>query len=487
MKAIMIMFDSLNRRMLPPYGCDWVKAENFKRLADKCVTFDNSYAGSLPCMPARRELHTGRYNFMHRSWSPLEPFDDSMPEILKRNGVHTHLVSDHLHYWEDGGSTYHSRYSTWEIVRGQQGDTWKGEVKKPAKPEHLGNYMPQDAINKQYMLEEEQLPQPQTFKLGMEFIEKNKDEDNWFVQIETFDPHEPFYTMEHYKIYGNSKEQYSGPDFSYPTYDMVKEEEKPFMRQPALEYASLVTMCDNYLGKVLDMMDKYDLWKDTMLIVNTDHGYLLGEHGWWAKSVQPYYQEVVHTPLFIFDPRCSKTGRNACLVQTIDIAPTLLDYFNVPIPSDMRGFALKDVIENETPVRKAALFGYHGGHLDCTDGKYVYMLAPDPSVQLYEYTLMPMHMTHMFSVKELQGKIELSPPFDFTKGCSLMKIPSSGWNNPRPKGFTKMLYDVENDPHQLNPIEDEVIEKKMRQHMIQLMKEHDAPQEYYFRMGLAQE
>ena len=38
-------------------------------------------------MPARRELHTGRLNFLHRSWGPLEPFDDSMPEILKKRAA----------------------------------------------------------------------------------------------------------------------------------------------------------------------------------------------------------------------------------------------------------------------------------------------------------------------------------------------------------------------------------------------------------------
>ena len=112
MKAIMVMFDSLNRRMLPAYGCDWTKCDNFKLLAEKSVVFDNCYAGSLPCMPARRELHTGRYNFLHRSWGPIEPFDDSMPQILKENGIYTHMVTDHWHYWEDGGATYHQRFNS---------------------------------------------------------------------------------------------------------------------------------------------------------------------------------------------------------------------------------------------------------------------------------------------------------------------------------------------------------------------------------------
>lgn len=120
MKAIMIMFDTLNRRFLPAYGADWNHLPNFRRLQERTVTFDNCYGGSMPCMPARRELHTGRYNFLHRSWGPLEPFDDSMPEMLRTSGVYTHLVTDHQHYWEDGGATYHNRYSSYEFCRGQE-------------------------------------------------------------------------------------------------------------------------------------------------------------------------------------------------------------------------------------------------------------------------------------------------------------------------------------------------------------------------------
>ena len=86
----------------------------------------------MPCIPARRELHTGRYNFLHRSWGPLEPFDDSMPAMLGEHGVYTHLTTDHQHYFEDGGATYHSRYNTWEFARGQEGDLWKGDGRYPA-------------------------------------------------------------------------------------------------------------------------------------------------------------------------------------------------------------------------------------------------------------------------------------------------------------------------------------------------------------------
>ncbi|MBT3273065.1 MAG: sulfatase-like hydrolase/transferase, partial [Spirochaetales bacterium] len=129
MRAVMVMFDSLNRRMLEPYGSTWTQTPNFTRLAKETAMFENSYIGSMPCMPARREIHTGRYNFLHRSWGPIEPFDDSMPELLNNNGIRTHLVTDHYHYWEDGGATYHTRYGSFEISRGQEGDNWKTDLR----------------------------------------------------------------------------------------------------------------------------------------------------------------------------------------------------------------------------------------------------------------------------------------------------------------------------------------------------------------------
>ena len=492
MKAIMVMFDTLNRHMLPPYGCDWVHAPNFKRLAERTVTFDKCYVGSMPCMPARRELHTGRYNFLHRSWGPLEPFDDSMPEILQRNGVYTHLATDHQHYFEDGGGTYHNRYGSWEYTRGQEGDFWKGHVTDPeippvlverhtrANPDSFRTWR-QDWINRGYMKEEEKQPQPQTFANGLDFMRRNADADRWFLQIETFDPHEPFFTQQHYKdLYPH---EYDGPHFDWPPYRQVEEtpEQVDHMRY---QYAALLSMCDAYLGKVLDLMDELDLWQDTMLIVNTDHGFLLGEHDWWAKNSMPFYEEVAHPPLFIYDPRAPRPGtRCDALVQMIDMPATLLEFFGVERPADMLGVPLRDALATNASTREAAIFGTHGGHLNVTDGRYVYMRAPvhDDNKPLYEYTLMPTHMRMRFGVEELQ-EIALADPFTFTKGCRVMRIPARSWAAPHQYGT--QLFDVENDPHQTQPIEDPAVEARMIQLMVQLLQQNDAPLEQYVRMGL---
>ena len=482
MKAIMVMFDSLNRRMLPPYGCDWVHAPNFQRLARKTVTFTNAFVGSMPCMPARREMHTGRYNFLHRAWGPIEPFDDSMPEMLKKSGVYTHIATDHYHYWEDGGATYLHRYNTWEIARGHEGDCWKGEVKNPDIPESLGPKTRNHYVNRKYMRNEEDQPQPKTFAMGLEFLKTNHTEDNWFLTIETFDPHEPYLVPRKYQdLYPH---EYNGPDFFWPRYERVTETPEQ-IRHCRLLNAALVSMCDAHLGKVLDAMDELDLWKDTMLIVNTDHGYLLGEHGWWAKTVQPWYNEIAHMPLFIWDPRCGRQdARCDALVQTIDLAPTLLEYFGVDRTPDMEGVALRETVASNAPVREAGLFGIHGGHVNCTDGRYVYMrgCAEPDNVPLYNYTLMPTHMRSLFGVNELR-EMELAEPFPFTKGCRTMRTRAHSWANLYP--FGTMLFDLQTDPGQEHPIHDPEAEERMIGRLVRLMKENGSPAEQFERLGLS--
>jgi arylsulfatase A-like enzyme len=433
-------------------------------------------------------LHTGRYNFLHRSWGPLEPFDDSMPEILREHGVYTHLVTDHQHYWEDGGATYHTRYSSCELVRGQEGDPWKGHIADPETPETLLEVPPfaarlrrQDWVNRSYMDSEEKQPQYQTFELGMDFIRNNHTEDNWFLQIETFDPHEPFFSQQKYKdLYPH---EYDGPHFDWPPYDRVRQTplEVQHMR---FEYAALLSMCDAHLGKVLDLMDELDLWDDTLLIVCTDHGFLLGEHDWWAKMVQPFYNEVARPPLFVWDPRSRKQGeRRNQLVQMIDYPATLLEFFGVERPADMQGIPLRDVIASNAPTREAVIFGIHGGHVNVTDGRYVYMRAPvqPDNTPLYEYTLMPTHMRARFDVSELQD-ITLAEPFSFTKGCRTMQIAGRFLLTPFP--YSNLLFDVERDPNQDSPIEDAETERRMIEHLRRLMQEGDTPPEQYVRLGL---
>jgi arylsulfatase A-like enzyme len=502
MRAILVIFDSLNRHYLPPYGGTEALLPNFTRLAARTTQFDNAYVCSMPCMPARRDLHTGRPNFLHRGWGPLEPFDDSMPEMLRKAGVYTHLVTDHQHYFEDGGCTYHNRYSSWEFFRGQEGDRWFPMVRDPVWPkkavgrnaEH-DDLVRQNYANRQAFAEGVPLPIEQTFAAGLKFLERNHQEDNWFLQIETFDPHEPFLAdPTHREKYGRP-----GPDstvFDWPKYERVTEthDQVEACRQ---EYLASLSQCDANLGRVMDFMDTHDMWKDTMLILWTDHGFLLGERQWWAKIRMPWWNELARIPFFVWDPRTGEQGvRRQALVQpSIDLAPTLLRFFGLEPTADMVGQDLAPVLAQDTPVRNYGIFGNFGAQVNLTDGRYVYMRSTEkPEVRVYEYTYMPTWMMSRMPPDILREAISVSPPFSFTKGCSPMRI---GKTNPVYEGeelkarlevdpvFRRhWLYDLETDPGQTAPLTQPETEKKLVAALNEILRKCDAPEEQLRRLGL---
>lgn len=490
MKAVMLMFDTLTRNHLAPYGGDAI-TPNFTRLAQESAQFDNFYVGSMPCMPARRELHTGRYNFLHRSWGPLEPFDFSAMQALRQHGVHTHMVTDHKHYWRDGGATYHTRYSTFEFIRGQEGDCWKGQVEKPliqwqgnedeeTRRRRAGR-MTQDLINRTAMPTQEEHFTHRTISAGMEFLEINRDQENWFLQIECFDPHEPFFVPEKYLAqYGCKPGDFDGWVPYYCGAPGGEDDDK--VRK---FYQALITMCDDYLGQVMDKLKALDLWDDTLFIVCTDHGFLLGEHQWWGKNIMPVYNEIANTPFFIRDPRCRAEGvRRQALAQTIDIPATLLEYFNVPRPATMTGQPLRPAVERDEAIRDYALFGYFGGHINITDGDYVYMRCPreQNKAHLYEYTLMPTRIDSPFKIDELKD-IRIHPGFDFTQGVQVMQIPATfGYLNPW--RFGDKLFDIKHDPRQQYPVADSALSQRYASALIPMMRQHDAPPELYTRFDL---
>ena len=91
--VILIQLDSLNRHFLTAYGNTWVQAPNLAAFAEKSHLFLQHHTGSLPCMPARREIWAGAEEFWWRGWGPLEPWDEPLPYLLGQQGVVTQLTT----------------------------------------------------------------------------------------------------------------------------------------------------------------------------------------------------------------------------------------------------------------------------------------------------------------------------------------------------------------------------------------------------------
>jgi len=337
LNVVVVLIDTLRKDYLSPYGGAHVATPNFQRLADMGTTFDQAYLTSYPCMPARRDLWTGRYEFPWRGWGPLEAGDQPLPEVLSHAGIHTGLVTDHYHLFEHGSGNYQFGFDSWEFIRGQEKDPWAlaaGDVTWPG-PEfskiHRGwrQYWAntarwRDGLN---WRSEEHTFAAQTFRSAANWLDTNPNAEPFFLLIDCFDPHEPFDPPEPYR---RRYENEPGHDrMLWPIYGAADRYTEAELRDVRGLYAGEVALVDTWLGYFLDRLEHLGRLDDTMLIVTTDHGHLFGEHGMIGKPSTTHgdsnlYQEVAAVPFFVYYPGAPGGQRRQELVQLVDVYPTVL-------------------------------------------------------------------------------------------------------------------------------------------------------------------
>jgi hypothetical protein len=134
------------------------------------------------------------------------------------------------------------------------------------------------------------------------------------------------------------------------------------------------------------------------------------------------------------------------------------------------------------------LFGAFGSHVNVTDGRFVYMRAPESAsnAPLFEFTLMPTHMRGPFAPADM-SQAELSGPLPFSKGMPLLKVPGHPFGHDHAYDVGTLLFDLEADPAQQHPLADVALELRMIDLMVGLMRRNDAPASQFERLGLPYE
>ena len=497
MKTIVFLMDSLSRRYLPVYGNTWVQTPNIDRLAARSCVFDNHFVGSAPCMPARHDILTGRLEFLERNWSPVQPFDCTLPYMLHKHGVFSHMTTDHYHYFHLGGENYHAHFDSWDFIRGQENDVWVSDFGKLPERPHYGQDKSQYRLNRERFRGEEDYPSPKTLRHAADWIEAHHDDDNWFLMVDSFDPHEPFDFPDDSAEY---PDEYEDTLFYWPAYTTTGQATLEAIEHARRRYAHLITMSDRWLGKALDVLDKYDLWNDTMVILTTDHGYLLGEHGFMAKNYMPAYNEVYHIPMLVSLPGMTETTRCGALTQNIDLMPTILDFHGIDVNTchhPLHGKSLLPLIRGtQEKLRDAVIYGMYGRQVNICDGRYTYFRAPDraDNQPLNLYTAMPSTICHYWDYDHISdvSKIEAGPFLSYTN-YPVFKIPNTitrladdTHNFARRYEVVgeNLLFDLENDPAQERPLRDPALEQLMCEKLKAAMVAHDSPTEQFDRLGL---
>ena len=484
MKAVFVLLDSLNRNYLPIYGNDWVQAPNITRLARHGVVHDNHWLGSAPCMPARRDILTGRLNFLERNWGPIEPFDVPLTRALHRAGVRTHLETDHYHYFHVGGENYHTQFDTWRFHRGQERDCWLSSAEVPQEPEHFGQWSAQYALNASTFTSADEFPTPKTFRGAIDWLRRNEGADDFLLWVEGFDPHEPFDCPQEYlDRYGGD---WQGPLNLWSGYGPVEggPEALAHLRR---QYAATLSMADDYLGRLLDELKRQGIFDETLIILTTDHGHLIGEHGSTGKNRWHVWNELGNLPFVAKLPGNRHAGeRRSQLTQNIDVMPTLLSYFGIGVDHAIHGESLQDVLERNAPVRRdAALYGWFGMQVNVTDGAHTYMraAASAENAPLYLHYQMPT----TYSYHSLPGAgIFRDAEFGRFLPYTDMPVVRARADVPRPERLREsQLYDIVSDPGQMRNLLGTPAEGRYIELLRAAMARADSPPSQYERLGLA--
>ena len=494
--VLLITIDSLRRDFLSAYNdrprvLDYdVATPNLNRFAERAAVFDTHYAGSLPCMPQRREFMCGIQEFLWRPWGPVEPYDETVPALISETGAVTQLITDHYHYFEHGSHGYYEDYHGFEFVRGHEHDHWKTTPRYPdeqlLRQDNRHDVDPSDPgpgvsgayarnVSEFDALDEGDFFAPKVFSYTAEWIGDNDEWDQWFCYVDSFDVHEPFHCPEPYaSMY--TDEDPTDPDLvNWPDYAPLDEQgmtdrQLEFVKA---QFAGKVTMVDRWFGRVLDRLDREDAWEDTVVVVTTDHGEMLGEHGYVMKNYMPVYDSIANTPLLIHHPD-GHEGRVDAVTSAVDVYATLLDSAGADVPERTHSRSLLPLVLGEADGhREYALYGYFGADACLTDGRYTYFHPGDPDATVNIYSTMQMRR------KDGDAVVDRVPYTDDVV-----------WRYPAGSGGRQadepMLFDTEDDPTQEDNLADtrpgEV--ERMRGLLRDALSELEAPTEQLERLGL---
>ena len=369
--VLLIISDTLRRDCVSVYGDPgWfeqpVHTPHLARFAERAAVFDRAFSSSFPTVPLRNDILTGRATFTYKSCAPLDREDVTLQETLNGYGVLTGLVADTPHPFAPGFN-YQRGFQTWELIRGQEHDRWRAHPRDPALPCAPEKLRSPEGTVRQYLRniawwrDERDTFAARTMTAAAEWLEQNHRE-RFFLYVDTFDPHEPWTPPRYYTdLYDPG---YQGEEVIYPAYDRCGYLSPEELRHCRALFAGECTLVDRWTGHLLERAESLGLFENTAILILSDHGFYLGEHGYMGKSLItpqyqqtiPLYPEVCRIPFLVHLPGQDEGRRTPALAQPLDLAPTILDLLGLPIPSFCDGVSLQAVLEGAaTSTRDIAI------------------------------------------------------------------------------------------------------------------------------------
>jgi arylsulfatase A-like enzyme len=405
MKVILVVTDSLRRDHVGAYGNPWIHTPSLDRLAAQANVFDHAYIGSFPTVPTRRDLFLGRgdKDVPFNRWKMIDGDEVTLPERLAQVGVPSMMVTDVQNTVTRGINLYKG-FTAWVCNRGQEADPCCMDagvpLEFPVDPELIrygADWWHQILQTRAHRRVEEDWFAPKTYSMAIEWLERNYTRPDFFLYLDTFDPHEPWDPPAWYEAMYDAG--FHGRRFEAPTYGLLKSLgiTARELKNIRARYAGEVSMVDASFGRLLAALERLGIKDEVLLIFTTDHGTCMGypdDNGMLQKghmlgadgrmmaagkpAVQPHqwfphYRGVCHIPLMIKLPGQSSQRRFETITQPWNITATVLDAFGVAVAPELWGQSLLPLLTGKTKaVQDAAVLGAAHGHAQVMTREWMY-------------------------------------------------------------------------------------------------------------------
>lgn len=359
------------------------RTPNFDALAREGLSFTRFFPEAMPTVPARRSILSGRRTFPFRrwhpyrgllpepGWAPLRDVHATFTSALRGAGYWTAYATDNTSLgFSAPWAPFRHTFDRFVRRGGQFGGRSDGvsaaelrhwlppEIDDPDNRDRILRYL----ANGRYTHDDAKSFAARVFRDGSRALEEAMRHRPFALVVDTFEPHEPWTPPRRFiDLYGDP--DYRGPEPARPYYAPVSRylhgaHGRVLLDRMRALYAAEVTMTDRWMGVFLDKLHDLGLERDTVILLVSDHGIYLGDHGYTGKIPSRLHPELIHTPLVIVHPERRRSGdRSRYFAQTHDVGPTLLGMADVPAPASMDGVDLSGLFGGRRPPARPFAYG----------------------------------------------------------------------------------------------------------------------------------
>jgi arylsulfatase A-like enzyme len=385
--VLVLVLDSLRYDHVGANGNRWIRTPNIDALARESLRFTRAFPEAMPTVPARRSLLTGRRVYPWTGWKPtrnlpgtpgwtgLGSGEVTWLRALRARGYWTGYVTDNPFLaFNPSWAPLRRGVDRFARLGGQVGALRPASSVSLATARH---WLPRDMQTSHYLggmrqhlaniggARDERLQCcARVFTHALDVLASARRSKRPFaLVVDSFDPHEPWAPVQKYRdLYCDRSYRGDEPgNVRYRPARYLTAAERD--RLPRL-YAASVTQADAWLGHFLSRFYDSGLADDTVIVLLSDHGIVLGERGWTGKPALELHPELIQVPFLLRAPDRRRGGQSTnAFASPHDVGPTVLSMTGTKMPASMNGSNLSPLLSGGAPAQKRPFwFGGYANH-----------------------------------------------------------------------------------------------------------------------------